>query len=152
MKSLDVDSRRMVTFLADTVERFQRETGISARFVCQVEELDMPQQICRELARIVQEGLVNVRKHSGAKHVLVRLSSEDENWKVILEDDGAGFPFSGTLSLEQMESQRKGPVVIKERVHLIAGELTIESNPGLGSRLEVSIPQNQNREVAYGQP
>jgi signal transduction histidine kinase len=51
-----------------------------------------------------------------------------------------------------MESQGKGPVVIKERVHLIAGELTIESNPGLGSRLEVSIPQNQNREVAYGQP
>jgi signal transduction histidine kinase len=152
MKSLDVDSRRIVAFLADTVERFQRETGISARFVCQVEELDMPQQICRELARIVQEGLVNVRKHSGAKHVLVRLSADDGRWKVTLEDDGAGFPFSGTLSLEQMESQGKGPVVIKERVHLIAGELTIESNPGLGSRLEVSIPQNQNREVAYGQP
>ncbi len=69
-----------------------------------------------------------------------------------MEDDGAGFPFSGRLSLEQMESQRKGPVVIKERVHLIAGELTIESNPGLGSRLEISIPQNPNREVAYGQP
>ncbi len=152
MKSLDVDSRRFVAFLGDTVERFQRETGISARFVCQVDELDMPQQICRELARIVQEGLVNVRKHSGAKHVLVRLSSEDNKWKVTLEDDGAGFPFSGRLSLQQLESQRKGPVVIKERVHLIAGELTIESNPGLGSRLEISIPQNQNREVAYGQP
>jgi signal transduction histidine kinase len=152
MKSLDVDSRRIVPFLADTVERFQRETGISARFICHVDELDMPQQICRELARIVQEGLVNVRKHSGAKHVLVRLSADDGKWKITIEDDGAGFPFSGTLSLEQMESQRKGPVVIKERVHLIAGELTIESNPGLGSRLEVSIPQNQNREVAYGQP
>ena len=152
MKSLDVDSRRLVGFLSDTVERFQRETGISSRFVCQVDELDMPQQICRELARIVQEGLVNVRKHSGAKHVLVRLASEDSKWKVTMEDDGAGFPFSGSLSLEQMESQRKGPVVIKERVHLIAGELTIESNPGLGSRLIISIPQNQNREVAYGQP
>jgi signal transduction histidine kinase len=152
MKSLDVDSRRIVVFLSDTVERFQRETGISARFVCQVDELDMPQHVCRELARIVQEGLVNVRKHSGAKHVLVRLASEDSQWKVTIEDDGSGFPFSGRLSLEQMENQRKGPVVIKERVHLIAGELTIESNPGLGSRLEISIPQNQNREVAYGQP
>ena len=150
MKSLDVDSRRIVAFLADTVERFQRETGISARFVHQVDELDMPQQICRELARIVQEGLVNVRKHSGAKHVLVRLSADDGKWKVTIEDDGAGFPFSGRLSLEQMERQGKGPVVIRERVHLIAGELTIESNPGLGSRLEISIPQNQNREVAYG--
>ena len=152
MKSLDVDSRRMVAFLSDTVERFQRETGISARFVNQVDDLDMPQQVCRELARIVQEGLVNIRKHSGAKHVLVRLSADDGHWKITIEDDGAGFPFSGRLSLEQMESQGKGPVVIKERVHLIAGELTIESNPGLGARLEISIPQNQNREVAYGQP
>ena len=43
----------------------------------------------------------------------------------------------------------KGPVVIKERVRLLAGELTIESNPGRGSRLEIEIPQK--REPAYGQ-
>jgi signal transduction histidine kinase len=42
----------------------------------------------------------------------------------------------------------KGPVVIKERVHLIAGELTIESNPGRGSRLEISFPQKP--EIVYG--
>jgi signal transduction histidine kinase len=150
MKSLDVDSRRVVPFLVDTVERFQRETGISARFVRQVDELDMPQQICREVVRIVQEGLVNVRKHSGAKHVLVRLAADSGAWILVLEDDGSGFPFSGRLSLDEMESQGKGPVVIKERVHLIAGELTIESNPGVGSRLEIRIPQSQNREVAYG--
>ena len=152
MKSFEVDAERLPGFVADTVERFRRETGISAEFVSEIEKVELPQKVCRELARIVQEGLVNVRKHSGAKHVLVRLASEDSKWKVTMEDDGAGFPFSGRLSLEQMESQRKGPVVIKERVHLIAGELTIESNPGLGSRLEISIPQNPNREVAYGQP
>ena len=150
MKSLDVDSRKILMFLADTVERFQRETGISARFVSELETLDMPQQICRELARIVQEGLVNVRKHSGAKHVLVRLGANDSKWKITIEDDGSGFPFSGRLSQEDLDSQGKGPVVIKERVHLIAGELTIESNPGLGSRLEILVPQGQNREVAYG--
>ncbi len=150
MKSLDVDSRRIVAFLADTVERFQRETGISARFVCELAQPDMPQPICRELARIVQEGLVNVRKHSGAKHVLVRLGANDTLWKVVIEDDGAGFAFTGRLSHEQLDQQSRGPVVIKERVHLVGGELTIESNPGLGSRLEINIPQTKNREVAYG--
>jgi signal transduction histidine kinase len=35
----------------------------------------------------------------------------------------------------------KGPLVIKERVRVIAGELTIESNPGQGSRLEITVPQ-----------
>jgi len=148
MKSLDVDSRKLLGFFHDTVERFQRETGIAARFVSEVGEVDMPQQTCRELARIVQEGLVNVRKHSQAKHVLVRLGSYDGKWQVVIEDDGRGFPFAGRLSHSELEVGHKGPVVIKERLRLIAGELTIESNPGQGSRLEINIPQN--REVAYG--
>ena len=148
MKSLDVDAKRLLRLLADTVERFQRETGISARFVSEVEEVDMPQGVCRELARIVQEGLVNVRKHSGARQVLVRLGVIDSHWQVVIEDDGSGFPFSGRLTQAELDSMGKGPVVIKERVHLIAGELTIESNPGRGSRLEISFPQKP--EIVYG--
>ena len=148
MKSLDVDAKRLLRLLADTVERFQRETGISARFVSEVEEVDMPQGVCRELARIVQEGLVNVRKHSGARKVLVRLGVIASHWQVVIEDDGSGFPFSGRLTQAELDSMGKGPVVIKERVHLIAGELTIESNPGRGSRLEISFPQKP--EIVYG--
>jgi signal transduction histidine kinase len=148
MKSLDVDAKRLLRLLADTVERFQRETGISARFVSEVEEVDMPQGVCRELARIVQEGLVNVRKHSGARKVLVRLGVIASNWQVVIEDDGSGFPFSGRLTQAELDAMGKGPVVIKERVHLIAGELTIESNPGRGSRLEISFPQKP--EIVYG--
>jgi signal transduction histidine kinase len=149
MKSLDVDSKKLLALLADTVERFQRETGIAARFVSEVVELDMPQHICRELARIVQEGLVNVRKHSKAQKVLVRLGANDGKWSMVIEDDGSGFPFSGRFTQAELDTLGKGPVVIKERVRLIAGELTIESNPGRGSRLEISIPQK--RETSYGQ-
>ena len=78
MKSIDVDARRFLSLVTDTVERFERETGISARFVTDVAKLDMPDRVCRELLRIVQEGLVNVRKHSRARHALVRLSSSPE--------------------------------------------------------------------------
>jgi signal transduction histidine kinase len=141
MKSLDVDSRKLIGFLADTVERFQRETGITARFSSDLEEPDMPQPVCRELSRIVQEGLVNVRKHSRAKTTLVRLSAKNGNWTLVIEDDGRGFPFSGRLSQTDLDALGKGPLVIKERVRVIAGELAIESNPGQGSRLEITVPQ-----------
>jgi signal transduction histidine kinase len=104
--------------------------------------------MCRELARIVQEGLVNVRKHSKAQHALVRLGAYDGKWQVVIEDDGRGFPFEGRLSQSELEEQRKAPVIIQERVRLLAGKLTIESNPGRGSRLEIDVPQT--REVAYG--
>jgi signal transduction histidine kinase len=142
MKAIDVDSQRLIGVLRDTVERFQRETGISARFVTDLEKLDMPQRVCREILRIVQEGLVNVRKHSGARHALVRLGSAGENWNLIVEDDGKGFPFEGRYDQRQMDEVGKGPMIIKERVGLIAGELTVESTPGQGARLEVIVPRN----------
>jgi signal transduction histidine kinase len=148
MKTLDVDSKKLLGLLSDTVERFQRETGISARFVSDLDKLNMPQPVCRELARIVQEALVNVRKHSQARQVLVRLGSRNGVWHVLIEDDGRGFPFTGRLSQAELDNLGKGPLVIKERVRLIEGELTIESNPGLGSRLEITVPQR--REATYG--
>ena len=144
MKAIDVDSQRLIGVLKDTVERFQRETGINARFVTDLDELDMPQRICREVLRIVQEGLVNVRKHSGARHALVRLASSGEKWTLTVEDDGKGFAFAGRYNQDQMEEAGKGPMIIKERVRLIAGELTVESNPGQGTRLEITVPRNGN--------
>jgi signal transduction histidine kinase len=141
MKSIDVDARRFLSLVTDAVERFERETGISARFVTDVTKLEMPDKVCRELLRIVQEGLVNVRKHSEARHALVRLSSSPSQWSLTLEDDGKGFPFSGRLSQDEMEKMGKGPTIIKERVHLIAGALTVESNPGTGTRLEIKVPR-----------
>lgn len=143
MKAIDVDADRLLGVLNDTVERFQRETGISARFVTDLEVLDMPQRMCRELLRIVQEGLVNVRKHSGARHALVRLGISQGKWNLTMEDDGKGFPFSGRFNHEQMEEAGKGPMIIKERVRLIAGELTVESNPGQGTRLEITVPRGE---------
>ncbi len=149
MKSLDVDSRKLIGFLGDTVERFQRETGISARFLPEVAQVEMPQPVCREVTRIVQEALVNVRKHSQATQVLVRLGSRNRAWHVVIEDDGKGFPFSGYMSHAELDAMAKGPAVIKERVRLIDGQLAIESNPGRGTRLEISVPWKQ--EQVYGQ-
>jgi signal transduction histidine kinase len=117
--------------------------------VSEADEIHMPQRVCRELVRIVQEALVNVRKHSGARDVLVRFSESTSSWQLTLEDNGRGFPFAGTFSQVELEEMGKGPLVIRERVRLIEGELRIESNPSRGARLEVSVPKH--REAAYGQ-
>ncbi len=140
MKSFEVDADRLLGFISDTVERFRRETGIAAEFVSELERVDLAHKGCRELARIVQESLVNVRKHSGAHHVLVRLAQRAGHLQLTVEDDGKGFSFSGRLSGAELETTGKGPAVIRERVRLLAGELAIESTPGHGARLEVRIP------------
>jgi len=143
MKSVDVDGHKLPGFLRDTVQRFQRETGISARFLMDDEEVLLPQPVCRELARIAQEALVNVRKHSGARQVLVHLLHTNDNWELVVEDDGAGFAFEGRVSQLELDRTSRAPAVIRERVRLIQGELTIESKPGRGARLEVRVAQPQ---------
>jgi signal transduction histidine kinase len=148
MKSTDVDAHRLPGFLRDAVQRFQRETGIAARCLLDDEEISLPQPVCRELARIAQEALVNVRKHSGAKNVVVQLLEANGKWELIVEDDGAGFAFSGRFSQSELDSMGCAPAMIRERVRLIEGELTVESKPGLGSRVEVSVPPVH--QVAHG--
>jgi signal transduction histidine kinase len=143
MKSSEVDARRLPGFLRDTVQRFQRETGIVGRFLMDDVELSLSQSVCRELARIAQEALVNVRKHSSAKQVVVQLLETDGTWELIIEDDGEGFPFEGRVSQPELDSSGRAPAIIRERVRLIHGELTIESKPGHGARIEVRVPQTQ---------
>ena len=140
IRPLNLDPRQFVEFLADLVARFQRETGIGVNFVTELEEVRLPAHVLRELGRIVQEALINARKHSGARHILVWLGYKDGLCKILIDDDGRGFEFAGRFSLSELEAGRKGPMVIKERVRNIGGELTIDSVPGRGARLEISLP------------
>jgi len=147
MKSADMDARRLPDFLRDTVQRFQRETGITASLLLDEEEVNLPPSVCRELARIAQEALVNVRKHSSAKNVSVQLLEVAGIWELIVEDDGSGFPFTGRLSQIELDANGRAPAIIRERVRLIDGELTIESKAGRGSRVEVRVPLPLPQEI-----
>jgi signal transduction histidine kinase len=140
MRPADVSPRELLDYLAGFVERFERETGIKARFVSDLEEVRLSARACREVARIVQEAMVNVRKHSRARNVVVRLSRGPDGTRLLVDDDGAGFAFEGRLSQSDLDFARKGPIVIKERVRALGGRVTIESNPGQGSRLDIVLP------------
>jgi signal transduction histidine kinase len=141
MKPLELGPKQLLDYLATTVEKFRQDTGLQASFVSSLEEVTLPPHVANELARIVQEALVNARKHSGARNIVVRFDGADGAWKLVIDDDGRGFDFSGHFSQSELDAARKGPLVIKERVRSIGGELTVESTPGRGSRLEILIPQ-----------
>ena len=141
MKPVEIGPHQFLDFLAQLVERFRSDTGVDARFVSELEEVTLPSSACRELARVVQEGLVNVRKHSGARSVYVRFGAQNGLWKLVIDDDGRGFQFTGRLTLTELDDLHRGPAVIKERVRAIGGDLVLESSPGHGSRLEITVPQ-----------
>src|SRR5437763_872253 len=140
LEPLDFDPRHLVDFLSGMVTRYRQDTGIGAQFVCDSSQVNLPPATCREIGGIVREALANVRRHSGAQHVLVRLARQQGGWVLMIEDDGRGFPFSGRFTHVQLEEDRRGPLVIKQRVRAIEGELTIVSKAGQGARLEIRIP------------
>lgn len=132
-------SDQLPDVLAHLVDRFSRDSGIGARFVATDTRVPLSAPQAQELVKMAQEALVNVRKHSGAGQVLVRLTASDADCQLVVEDDGRGFGFDGRLTLQELDDRRAGPAVIKERARLIGASLTIESAPGAGARLEIAV-------------
>jgi signal transduction histidine kinase len=83
---------------------------------------------------------VNIRKHADADRVVVRADLNGPSWKLSIEDDGRGFPFAGRLAQPELDQSRQGPRTIGERIRLIGGSLIVESRPGFGACLELTIP------------
>ena len=124
----------------DLVERFHHASGIDARFVAAGAVSHASARVCHEIIKIVQESLVNVYKHSGARNVLVTLSEKSDRWELTVEDDGRGFDFEGRATDVDLTRTSKGPRVLMERVRLLNGSLTIDSRPGAGATLTVTLP------------
>ena len=142
LKPVDLGVGDLPGRLASTADRFRRDTSIDTNFVCDLHDVQIAPRVGREILRIAQEALVNVRKHSGASHVVLRFGAEGDHWRLTVDDDGQGFDFAGRYSLDQLDAERRGPVVIKERVRGLGGTLTVDSAPGCGTRLEVEVPRS----------
>lgn len=132
-------SEQLPDVLANVVERFRRDTGVPARFVFTGKAAAIQPAVALEIVRIVQEALVNVRKHSRARNVMVRLAGTERGYSVVVEDDGVGFEFEGRLSARDLDERRLGPAIIKERARIAGAQLAIDSSPGSGSRIELTL-------------
>jgi PAS domain S-box-containing protein len=95
--------------------------------------------LAREIYQIIREGLVNAARHSHAAVVQVMVQTEDHHARVIISDNGRGFPFIGNYDNAALNSMGLGPVVIKSRVASLGGALAIHSSES-GARLEVTLP------------
>jgi signal transduction histidine kinase len=87
------------------------------------------------LFRIVQEALSNVRKHSNAAKVSVRLRSRRTVVDLTVADDGCGF------DPRKLGHDRLGLAGISERVRLLGGAVEIETHPGEGTSVRATLPQ-----------
>jgi signal transduction histidine kinase len=139
MRPVD-DGASLSASLSRMVEQFQRDTNIFASFSSGDFHDPDETQVSLEVLQIVREALNNIQKHSGATRIAISIAKKEQRLDISVEDNGAGFPFSGAFTLDELELLRQGPVSIKRRVRMLGGELQLESRPGSGAKLQVRIP------------
>jgi len=116
------------------VERINNSGLIDAQLVIDDTPYSLGEQRELVLFRIFQEALNNTLKHAGAKHLKIVLQYHDELFNLTLEDDGTGF---SAQSLN--EKGGSGLKNIENRAALIGAETSINSSPGTGCRITVSL-------------
>jgi signal transduction histidine kinase/ABC-type uncharacterized transport system substrate-binding protein len=116
-------------------EEFSARQGIQVVFSAENIPSRVPPNLALCLFRTVQEGLQNLKKHSGAAEAQVRLRKDGDRLFLSVSDQGAGFDAkkmrnNATLGLRSMG----------ERARLVGGLFEIHSEPGKGTRIDVYVP------------
>ena len=131
--------------LKDTLDRMSERTGIQSTFLCEFEIPDLPDPVGLHTYRIIQEGLNNVEKYSGASEVsLVIERPREKSLRFRLSDNGKGFTTEGNSSPRRTgDSGGMGMGGMKERADLIRcffpTTLSVDSSPGHGSTVTLEI-------------
>ena len=99
----------------------------------------LPSTIENTLYRVIQEGITNVAKHAQARNVSVIVERREDKVLAILEDDGCGFDLEDIMAAPSAE-RKLGLFGMQERMALVGGTMTVESEPGEGTTLYFEVP------------
>jgi two-component system sensor histidine kinase DegS len=147
LRPMSLDDLGLVPTIQRFIMTFQDETGISASFKTIGVYDDIKPVISLTVFRIVQEAINNARKHSNAQNVIVNIEFMEKDLKIYIYDDGKGFNVNELKVKDEDISGGFGLISMRERVELLGGEFLISSEPGKGTRLNITIPLLSNEEV-----
>jgi signal transduction histidine kinase len=131
------------TLLAQLAQRFEQVWGMRV-------DVDVDQRVgvgpvfAVQITRMVQEALSNSARHGRSTAARLSVVESGQMLRVVVEDNGRGFPFVGTFDFQTLLEQRLGPVLLKDRVQRLHGTMDIRSaRTGVG--LDIRIPRHPGR-------
>jgi PAS domain S-box-containing protein len=123
------------------VQSFTQRTGIACALEATEDDLDLQDPHATAVFRVIQESLTNVARHAQATKVTVTVDRKAGEVRLSVRDDGRGFDAGG--------SPRRGSfglMGLRERASLLGGEASIESAPGQGTTIRMSLPLEAPKE------
>lgn len=140
LRPVVLETRGLGAALEAYIQRLD-EISRQTRFILDLcEDLpDLPPHVAQTLFAIVQEAINNAIKHAQASTIRVKTVCTDEGMEVLVEDDGKGFDLKKVQQSYDV-SGSLGLINMYERANLIEASLTIESEVGKGTRIQIVLP------------
>jgi len=137
LRSPILDYAGLPAAMEEYARRYASRTGISVSVQCSNAETRLPPALESLLFRIFQEALTNSLKHAKAQRISAAIDFNASPIVLTIDDDGSGF------ETDQVESNATtsgmGLLNMREMAEFAGGQMTIESSPGQGTRVKVSI-------------
>jgi two-component system sensor histidine kinase DegS len=114
-------------------------SGIEAKVNVVGEEHRLPEEVAIALFRVTQEALRNVWRHSGATRAEITVNFNENKTSITVKDNGKGFKMPQKIG-DLAKEGKLGLVGMQERVQLVGGNLTVESQPDKGTSITIETP------------
>ena len=121
--------------LREELELFRSRSGLQLTFHSTIDSHSLPYAVERELYFALREGVINAVRHSRASELRLSLSHDNGTCRAWLEDDGTGFDLASTEG-----GSHYGLRIMRERIEKLGGQFAIDTAPGKGTRISMSIP------------
>ncbi len=128
--------------LRELAERIERQWGPRVELDLKLGGNEVPSDLTNNVYFIVTEALFNAVRHAHTSAVRVELVAEPHELRIVVIDNGCGFPFHGRYDNAALSALNIGPATLKERIASLQGILVVESS-GNGARLEITVPLNR---------
>jgi signal transduction histidine kinase len=132
-----LESAGLAPTLRWLAKQHEERTGMATQVVGQLN--DVPSDLAIACFRAVQEALTNVTRHARAQHVWIEMNQTELALELAVRDDGVGFDVAKTLD-DAAGCGHLGLLGMKERVQILGGDIEVDSQPGRGTRIRISLP------------
>jgi signal transduction histidine kinase len=135
----------LVAAIRGLCDELRPRHGLIAEFTHQDMPATLPQDVSLCLYRVVQECLSNVIKHSGAKEARVILDGSEHEIRLRVSDSGRGFDIGSANTHKGL-----GLISMQERLRLVGGRVSIDSQPSQGTRIDARVPLRETEPSEQG--
>jgi len=126
------------------IDKFNHQFGFDVDLQLKALEQNFSSKTKINLFRIFQESLTNAMRHSQADCVTIKTIETDDNFCLIVKDDGIGFDANKLIDSKNNKSNYIGLLGMRERARVLGGYFYYDTAPGEGTKVKIELPKGQN--------